>query len=62
MPDIGNPTAEGRVPWKCLAGSSVESFTLTALRAQRIIVDYSLRLDLILMLAVATIGNGARHG
>lgn len=62
MPDIGNPTAEGRVPWKCLAGSSKESLTLTALRAQHIIVDYSLCLDLILMIAVAAIGNGVRHG
>jgi hypothetical protein len=62
MPEIGNPTVEGRVPWKCLAGSSKEPLTLTALCAQHIIVDYSLCIDLILIFVVATIGNGARHG
>lgn len=62
MLDIGNPTAEGRVPWKCLAGSSKESLTLTARCAQQILVDYSSCLDLIVMIAVAAIGNGVRHG
>ena len=26
MPDIRNPTAEGRVPWKCLALSTAVGF------------------------------------
>lgn len=59
MPQIENPTATGRASWKSLVGASKDCLTLSAYRAQHLIVAHGVRPDLAAMLAAIAFGGGA---
>ena len=62
MPPKQNPTANGsRVLWNSLVGASTESLTLSAYRAQHLIVSYGIRPETAVMLAAMAFG-GHGHG
>lgn len=62
MPAKQNPIAKGnRVLWNSLVGTSTESLTLSAYRAQHLIGAFGLRPETAAMLAAIAFG-GHSHG
>ena len=61
MAEKQNPTAKGRVLRNSLVGASMESLTLSALRAQHLISIYGIQPELAAMLAALAFG-GHGHG
>ncbi len=60
MPRKQNPTAKGdRVLWNALDGASTGTLTLSAYRAQHLIVSYGTRPEAAAMLAAVAFGG---HG